>query len=659
MTTLHTQAERPAGLTSAQVAAARERGETNAVPSAASRRYWTILRANLFTLFNNFLYVIGLSLLAMGRTKDAVVSVGLGLLNSLIGSVQEIRAKQKLDRLKLLHRAPCRVVRDGVEQQVPPEEIVRGDLVRVAAGDQIAVDGPVTAGDRLEVDESALTGEADPVLKGVGDRLHSGTVVLGGSAYQTAEAVGAASTAGTLTTTAKSWQPDPTPMQWRIDAIVRLIMLTVALMSAAVLANSALKGLSLVEVVQTAAVLSGLVPYGLFFLITISYAVGAAAIARRGALIQQISAVEALCNVDVLCTDKTGTLTTGRMRLDRVQPLDGYDLAEVRRLLGAAVEGLTTRNHTVDALAPALPSAPSDRREQVPFSPERRWSAVNGYVLGAVEALSPAFPAEANLQMYAELDALTRQGLRVLLFAATVDPDAGFADHAGAPALPALTPLALVALRDEPRDGVAETLERLRGEGVTVKIISGDDPRTVAVLARSLGLGDGDPLTGAELEAMTPAAFDDAVARGTVFGRVSPRTKERMLGSLRRQGRYTAMIGDGVNDIPSLKKAHVGVALGSGNSVACDVADVVLLDDSFDALAPAQQQGRRIVTGIATSMYLTWPGSAPPSSSSSASLSSGSAFPTSRRRWHWCCSPSACPRCCSPPGPTPSRRTRT
>jgi cation-transporting ATPase E len=608
MTALHAETVPAAGLTSAQVAAARERGETNAVPSATSRRYWAILRANLFTLFNNFLYAIGLALLVMGRPKDAVVSVGLGLLNSLIGSIQEIRAKQKLDRLRLLHRAPCRVVRDGAPQEVTPDQVVRGDLLHVAAGDQIVADGPVTAGDRLEIDESSLTGETEPALKGIGDRLHSGTVVLSGSAYQTAEVVGAGSSAGALTATAKAWKPDPTPMQWRIDAIVRLIMLTVALMSAAVLANAALKGLTLVEVVQTAAVLSGLVPYGLFFLITISYAVGAAAIARRGALIQRISAVESLCSVDVLCTDKTGTLTTGRMHLERVETLDGHDQQTVSRLLGAAAGAMTTRNDTVAAVARALPGSQPPLRERVPFSPQRRWSAVTGpgggYALGAVEALDKVFPAVADLRMYAVLDDLTRQGFRVLLFAATTDPDADFLDADGRPVLPALTPLALVALRDELRDGVGEALAGLRAEGVEIKIISGDDPRTVAALGRRIGLDDGDPATGAGLEAMTPAAFDDAVARGTVFGRVTPRTKERMLGSLRSQGRYTAMIGDGVNDIPSLKKAHVGVALAGGDSVACDVADIVLLDDSFDALAPAQRQGRRIVTGIATSMYL-------------------------------------------------------
>lgn len=617
MTTAPARSTPAVGLTSAQVAAARERGEVNHIAAAGSRGHLSILRANLFTLFNNFLFAIGLTLLSLGRTKDAVVSVGLGLLNSLIGSVQEIRAKQKLDRLRLLDRAPCRVIRDGVEQPVPPEEVVHGDLIRITAGDQVVVDGPVTGDGRLELDESLVTGEAEPVVKQGGDRLLSGSLCLSGTGFHLAEAVGAHSNVGVMTTTARSLTVERTPLQRRIDLIVRLIMLTVALMSAAILAQAALQGLSLVRVVQTAAVLSGLVPYGLFFLITISYAVGAATIARRGALIQRINAVESLCNVDVLCTDKTGTLTTGTLRLEHLEVLGGGDPAEVRRLLGATVRS-TGGGATIVAIADALPGARLEVDEEVPFSPARRWSAVRGagpaadpprgcYVLGAIESLRDALPAGAaasGSRLHAEAAALAGQGLRVLLFAAAADPDAALQGDDGEPRLPALRPLALVALREELRPEVAETLGELRGRGVAVKIISGDDPRTVAALARRIGIEGPEPRTGAELEAMTPEAFGDAVAHGVVFGRVTPRLKERMLAALRGQGRYTAMIGNGVNDIPSLKTANVGIAMGSGNSVARDVADVILLDDSFAALAPAQREGRRIIAGITTSMYL-------------------------------------------------------
>jgi len=637
MTTTTATSVPAAGLTSAQVAAARARGEVNHVPAAGSRGHLSILRANLFTLFNNFLFAIGLTLLSLGRTKDALVSVGLGLLNSLIGTVQEIRAKQKLDRLRLLDRVPCKVIRDGLEQEVPPEELVRGDLIRITAGDQVAVDGPVTGDGRLELDESLLTGEAEPVIKQSGDRLLSGSLCLSGTGFQIAEAVGARSNVGTLTTTAKARTVDRTPLQRRIDFIVRLIMLTVALMSAAILAQAALKGLSLVRVVQTAAVLSGLVPYGLFFLITISYAVGAATIARRGALIQRINAVESLCNVDVLCTDKTGTLTTGALRLEHIEILGGDDPAEVRRLLAAMVRSTSGSNATIVAIAGALPGARLEVEEEVPFSPERRWSAVRGagpasdpprgcYVLGAIESLRDALPAGTaaagsrlqtsaaaltgqgqqapSSRLQAEAAVLAGQGLRVLLFAAAADPDADLQAADGEPRLPALRPLALVALREELRPGVTETLGELRSRGVAVKIISGDDPRTVAALARRIGIEGPEARTGADLEAMTPEAFGEAVAHGVVFGRVTPRLKERMLAALRGQGRYTAMIGNGVNDIPSLKSANVGIAMGSGNSVARDVADVILLDDAFEALAPAQREGRRIISGITTSMYL-------------------------------------------------------
>ncbi|HEX8346815.1 MAG TPA: HAD-IC family P-type ATPase, partial [Actinoplanes sp.] len=608
----------PGGLTSAEVAAARTRGETNHVAAAPSRGYRRILQANLFTFFNNVLFTIGLTLLVLGRTKDAVVSVGLGLLNSLIGSVQEIRAKRKLDRLKLLHRTPCRVIRDGVQRQVPPEELVRGDLIRITAGDQVAVDGPVTGGGRIEVDESLVTGETAPVLKRAGDRLLSGSLCLAGTCLQTAEAVGPHTHAAAMTAAAKSWTVERTPLQGRIDVIVRLIMVTVAVMSAAILAQAALAGLSLVRVVQTAAVLSGLIPYGLFFLITVSYAVGAATIARRGALIQRISAVESLSNVDVLCTDKTGTLTTGILRLAHLELLGDDDPAEVRHLLGSMARSTAGTDPTTAAIAGALPGTRLQVADEVPFSAARRWSAVRGarpaadpppgcYVLGALESLHDALPpgaAAPGSRLHTRAGDLTGQGLRVLLFAAAVEPGADLHSADGEPRLPPLRPLALVALHDEVRPGAAEALADLSSSGVAVKIISGDDPRTVAAVARRIGIDGPAPRTGAELEAMTPEAFGDAVAHGVVFGRVTPALKERMLTALREQGRYTAMIGDGVNDIPSLKRANVGIAMGSGNSVACDVADVILLDDSFAAIAPAQREGRRIITGITTSMHL-------------------------------------------------------
>ncbi|WP_327011757.1 HAD-IC family P-type ATPase [Dactylosporangium sp. NBC_01737] len=283
---------------------------------------------------------------------------------------------------------------------------------------------------------------------------------------------------------------------------------------------------------------------------------------------------------------------------------------------GSAVRSMTGAGPTTTALLAALPGTRLEVREEVPFSSARCWSAVSVagggdgpaavHVLGAFETLGDALPTEAVTAagLHTAMAALTGQGLRVLLYATAADPHAALHARDGAPHLPPLRPVALVALRDELRPGVHETLRDLKDRGVAVKVISGDDPRTVAALAHRIGLHDPAPRSGAELEAMTPEAFGDAVAVGVVFGRVAPGLKERMLDTLRLQGRYTAMIGDGVNDLPSLKKAHVGIAVESGSSVACDVADVVLLDDAFDALAPARHEGRRIVSGITTSMYL-------------------------------------------------------
>nr|MDP9498221.1 HAD-IC family P-type ATPase [Actinomycetota bacterium] len=311
----------PAGLSQAEAQERLRAGLGNGVRSTSSRSYTSILRANLFTFFNNLLFVIGVALLALGRTNDAVVSVGLGLLNAVISSAQELRAKRTLDRLRLLQRARCRVVRDGQEREVEPEQVVQGDLLRLTAGDQVVVDGPVVGPGRLELDESLLTGESDPVVKTAGDLALSGTACLTGTALQRAEAVGAASSAAKLTAAARTWTPTRTPLQARIDLVVRAVMVLVALISAAILLQAALEGLSLLRVVQTSAVLSGLVPYGLFFLVSVSYAVGAAALVKQGALVQQLNAVEALSNVDVVCTDKTGTLTTGRLGLQEVVPV--------------------------------------------------------------------------------------------------------------------------------------------------------------------------------------------------------------------------------------------------------------------------------------------------------------------------------------------------
>jgi cation-transporting P-type ATPase E len=596
---LSAQVEAPAGLSTAEAAARRRAGEANTPVSGTSRSYATILRTNVFSFYNSILFVIGAALLAMGRYSDAFVSVGLGLVNAVISAAQEIGAKRKLDGLQLLDASLVVVVRDGAESPVTPAEVVRGDVVRVRAGDQIVVDGPLLPGGRLEADESLLTGESEPVVKEPGDDLRSGTLCVAGEGHQEARDVGAASYAGRLTAEARRVTTDKTPLQRRIDFVVRLVMALVVLMSGAILAQAALEGFSLLRVVQITAVLSGLVPYGLFFLIALAYTRGAARIARLGALVQQVNAVESLTHVDVVCTDKTGTLTTGRLTLKEVEPLGEEDATPA---LGAFTRSVTTPNLTTAALAASLPGAAWDVRDEVPFASSLRWSGMvtadGTWVLGAPDSLAPHLTG-------ADLDAAVAEraasGLRVLVLARGT---AGLRDAAGRPALPVLEPVGIVALADELRPDVAESVRRFAEEGVAIKVLSGDDPLTVAALATQAGLPPGEPVTGADLDDLDDAALDQVVARTTVFGRVAPEQKERIVASLRRRRHHVTMIGDGVNDARALKGAHVGVAMRSGSAVTRDAADVVLVDDSFAALLPARAEGRRIIAGIAASMYL-------------------------------------------------------
>src|SRR3954463_2403609 len=594
----------PAGLSTVEAEQRRRAGEGNAAVAGGMRTYARILRTNVFNFYNTILFVIGAALLALGRYNDALVSVGLGLVNAALSAVQEIRAKRKLDQLQLLNQAVVHVLRDGRDVTVAPEQVVRDDVVLLGPGDQVVVDGPLIDG-RVEADESLLTGESEALPKQPGDDLLSGSFCVGGEGHQLAREVGAASYANRLTAEARRDSSDATPLQRRIEFVVRLVMALVFLMTATILLQAALEGFTLVRTVQTTAVLSGLVPYGLFFLVALAYTVGAAQSSGRGALVQRVNAVESVSNVDVVCVDKTGTLTTGRLSVVEVRPVGQLAAADVERLLGSMARSTEAPNLTTTALAGALPGETWTVHDEVPFSSSLRWSALRTddgvWVLGAPDALAARLTGPSLAE---DVRGLTAEGLRVLVHAEAADRDASLRDANGRPALPDLRPVALVVLADELRPGVTETLAEFARQRIAVKVISGDDPDTVAALATQAGIFPTPPVHGGELVGLSDPELDHAVADATVFGRISPELKERIVASLRRQGRYVAMVGDGVNDARALKQAQVGVAMRSGSAVTRDVADIVLVDDSFAALLPAQREGRRIINGIATSMYV-------------------------------------------------------
>lgn len=603
------------GLTEGEAQTRRKQGLGNDTAIGTGRSYWDIARANLFTLFNNILFIIGVALITLGRTSDALTSVGLGLVNALISTLQEIRAKRQLDQITLVSSPKVTVVREGQEKVIEPAELVKGDIIHVSAGDQVVVDGAMIGEGVLEMDESLLTGEPDLVRKTAGDLLFSGSFCVTGAGYFEAEKVGTESFANQLTATARQFQVVQTPLQRNIDFVVRVMMLVVVVMSIIILLASLLEGLPTVRLVQIAAVLSGQVPYGLFLMIVVAYALGASTIAKQGALVQQVNAIESLSNIDVLCMDKTGTLTANRLLFNAIYPLNDVTIETIKAQLGDFVRSASVSNPTSEAIRAGVAGTQRPTIDEVPFASARKWSALafdgpercGVYVMGAMEMLNPYLPPETaspETLLSQQARVWSDQGLRLLLFAHNPE-ETSLHDAQGQPHLPPLTPLAMVSLSDELRPQVKETISAFEQLGLQLKVISGDNPRTVAALAKQAGLPrDIKLVSGAELAAMSQSDFDQAAAETAIFGRIKPEQKEQLVDALLRRGERVAMMGDGVNDVLALKKASLGIAMQSGSSAARNVADMILLNDSFAVLRPAFYEGRRIIGGMSSALYL-------------------------------------------------------
>jgi cation-transporting P-type ATPase E len=542
-------------------------------------------------------------LVAMGLYRDALLASGLAVVNGLVGVFQETRAKRRLDQIALLSRSQATVVRDSVERSLDPDQIVRGDVVRLRAGDQAFADGTVVGDSAFEMDESLLTGESDPVSKHPGDPVSSGSFCISGSGWYEAERVGAANTVAKMTAGARAYRVPLTPLQNHVNLIVRLLLVVAAFFLVTVLLGSLIWGYPAEETVLAAAVVLGIVPSGLFLMIIVTYSMGAVRLANQDALVQGTNAVESLSNIDIFCMDKTGTLTSNKIRLADVQPIE-TDEADVRSMLGIFARSTSAATKTSEALVENCPGNKHPTTADVPFSSVYKWSGVSAdvdgfrgiFALGAPEFLGPQLDASGPLT---PPEGWGEKGMRVLLFAHSPEPSP-FAEANGLPALPpAVKPVAWLGFTDELRPNVDKALNGFRDAGITLKVISGDNPETVAALARQAGLsGDAVLVSGLDLDGMTETQFGEAAERSTVFGRVTPEQKQRLVEALRGNGHYVAMTGDGVNDVLSLKQANLGIAMQSGSQATRDAADIVLLRDSFGALPDAFREGQRIRRGL-------------------------------------------------------------
>lgn len=555
------------------------------------------MRANLLTVFNVILGAAGVITIAFGHWRDALFLFIL-LANSAIGIGQELRAKAALDRLAALVAPNAKVVRDGRERAVAVDEVLPGDLVRLAPGDQVVADGPLVEANGLLLDESILSGESNPINREVGEEVRSGSFALEGTGAFTVTAVGPDSYAERLAGEARQFRHPRSPLERTLNRL--LFVLLAVLAPLAIIFGYALweKETPTRDAVNEA-VAGGvtLIPEGLILLAALTYAVAALRMARRGALAQQLNAVESLASVEVICVDKTGTLTEPGLRVVSVVAADGIEPERFVYELGRFAASATSRNATLEAIAAAHPGDPEPVREEVPFLSRRRWSGLRlgdtGYVLGAPE-LFPLGELEESVRDEAGA------GRRVVAFGTTTQ-------HVdGRDEMPPAVPLGLVVLAEELREETRSTVAFFRDEGVEIKVLSGDAPETVAAIAKDAGIrAEGPPYDGRELPE-NEAQLRELAVRASVIGRISPEGKRRVVEALRESGYYVAMVGDGVNDVPALKAARLGIAQGSGAQMARSVADVVLVRGDFAAIPPMVAEGRKILRNIqrVTKLYV-------------------------------------------------------
>ncbi|ONM46164.1 cation-translocating P-type ATPase [Nocardia donostiensis] len=602
------QAARATGLTATEVAQRRRDGLTNDVPDRASRSVRDIVRANVFTRINAILGVLFVLVLATGSLIDGMFGL-LIVANSAVGIIQEVRAKRTLDRLAIVGQARPTVRRDGRAAQIPPKDVVLDDLIELGPGDQIVVDGVVAESELLEVDESLLTGEADPVHKETGAQVLSGSYVVAGSGAYRATKVGRDAYAAKLAEEASKFTLVNSELRSGINTILKVITFLLIPAGALSIYNQLFSSGETWRPAVTGmvAALVPMVPEGLVLMTSIAFAVGVVRLGARKCLVQELPAIEGLARVDVVCADKTGTLTETGMRLAELRMLAaaaeiGVDDTEARRALAAMAGDDPRPNASVQAIAEALPERPGWQHTAVaPFSSAKKWSGLSyaghgNWLLGAPDVLLGSDSADADTA-----EELGASGLRVLLLARadrSVDAD----DAPGT-----VTPVALVVLEQKIRPDARDTLDYFASQDVAIKVISGDNAVSVGAVAATLGLPGGDHPVDARKLPEDRDELAEELERNSTFGRVRPDQKRAVVGALQSRGHTVAMTGDGVNDVLALKDADIGVAMGSGSPATRAVAQIVLLDNKFATLPYVVGEGRRVIGNIerVSNLFLT------------------------------------------------------
>ncbi|MDT2637580.1 HAD-IC family P-type ATPase [Enterococcus dongliensis] len=586
------------GLTAAEVQKKIEQGQTNQVEDNLLKTDKEIIKENTINIFNLLNLVLALLVLLVGSPKNTLF-FGVVIINTLIGIIQELRAKHTIDQLSVLAKAKATVLRENRLQQIDQAAIVLGDIVYLRSGDQVPVDGQLVAGTGIEADESLLTGEADRVQKKVKDKLFSGSFITAGECFYQGTAVGKDNFAEQLTSEAKkkkTGSSELTKVLSRMIAVLTVIIIPVGLglFYSQYQASDSMRQ----AVLGTVAALVSMIPEGLMLLTSVAFAVGAANLARKKVLVQALPSIETLARVDVICLDKTGTITDGTLKFETAL-MENISDSRFDAIMGALMQHLNDQNATAQALRKAFPASGDWQAEKVvPFSSARKWSGVTfkeqgSFVIGAPEFIFKTLPSKMRdkIQPYLE------DGQRVLVLVES--PETLTEEFVYEPQL-----LATLIISDNLRENARETFGYFAKQDVQLKVISGDHPLTVSKIAQNAGIENAEMFI--DMSTLSePIDYDALVAQTTVFGRVTPKQKQFLIRAL-KVNHTVCMTGDGVNDVLALREADIGVAMANGSGAARAASDVILLDSDFARMQNVLNEGRRVINNIerVASMYL-------------------------------------------------------
>lgn len=594
------------GLTSEEVTQRRNEGKVNNSEVKTSRTYTDIILKNTLIPFNIVLFILGAALLLLGNAISAISATGVVILNIIISTFQEIRAKHRLDKISLLTRPKVTVVRDGQEVVIDQNDIVQDDYVIIRAGEQALVDGILDSCRSLEMDESLLTGESSTVKKNVGDTIYSGSVCITGEGGFTVTAFGHESYASQMLSSAKKFTSKKTPLQMETNTITGALMALAFFLLFLSVIVEVIRGVNLLDlsgmedVLEIFVICLDIVPIALFLLITLTYMLTAIRMADTGVLLQRVNSVESLSHVDVVCMDKTGTITTNNLLFETAEHL--IDPAEAEKMIRLFASLTGSRNKTINAISQKYGTTDGELIEEIQFSSARKYSAVKAKLDGKTYTMySGAWNVLREHTENAEkIDSINERessrGFRTLVLCYSDDlPLSVDGNYVINP----LKPVSVISIRDEVRPDCRATIDVFLKNDMEIKVISGDDPVTVDALFKIAKLpGERKIISGPELEKIPDDKLDKVVLETNIFGRMKPENKEKVVEVLKRNSKYVAMIGDGVNDVKPIKSAQVGIALESGSGAARGVADMVLMNDNFSALPQALVEGRRTISGI-------------------------------------------------------------